>query len=174
MKQGLGIVALAASACATLSPAAAQERPHLSYIAGSAALAERGTAIMAAVRIPLNPKRTARTVDNKLRFDLVVGPSFRVADGRQAHRSEVINLDGIGFSLTPGHSTRLSLNGRPLVTQYADSKIAAAEGEKNDGGISTFGWVAIAGGVVLAGLGAAYLAFEDAVDCRENGQNVCE
>jgi hypothetical protein len=174
MKQVVTLVTLAATACSALSPALAQERPDLAYTAGPSAIAERGAAVMAAVRVPLGSSRVTPTADRKVRFDVVAGPSIRVFDGQQFHRAELINGDSVRFSFTPGHSTRLSLNGKSLVTHYADARIAAAEGDESDGGIGTLGWLGIAGGVILVGLGVTYLAYEDAVDCTEDGRSTCE
>lgn len=174
MKQIMFFAAITAISGVAAPSVAAQDRPDLALAAGSSAIAERGTAVMAAVSIPLGASRSARTVDRRVSFDLVAGPSLRLSDGQRLNPSNVINGDGVRLSFTPGHSTRLSLNGRSLVTRYATPQIAAAEGDESGTGLGTAGWLGIAGGVILVGLGVTYLAFEDAVDCTENGQYVCE
>lgn len=174
MKNVITICTSTAIMCASVSPAAAQERPDLAYFGRQSSVTDRGTAVTAGVRIALGRSRDTRTTDSKLRFDLVAGPSLRLSDGQRLNRTGLINGDGIRFSFAPGHSTRLSLNGRPLVTHYDNAEVAAAEKSEKEGGISTGGWFAIAGGVLLVGVGVAYLAYEDAVDCTENGQSSCE
>ena len=174
MKRFVTTILIAATAATTALPLAAQERPDLAYSGSASAIAERGTAVMASVRIPLGSPRERRSAEQRVRFDLVAGPSIRLLDGSQLRQANVINGDGIRLSFAPGHSTRLSLNGRSLVTRYANARVAAAEGAESGGGPTTLGWMAIAGGAVLVGLGVTYLAFEDAIDCTENGEYVCE
>lgn len=176
MKHFATTTVIAAITATAAQPVFAQERPDLAIVSSASAIAERGTAVMASVRVPLGGSRARRGAsDQRVRVDLVAGPSFRLIDGSQLRQSNVINGDGIRLSFAPGHSTRLSLNGRSLVTRYTTLAAAEADGaERDGGGPTTVGWLAIAGGVVLAGVGVAYLAFEDAVDCTENGQYVCE
>lgn len=174
MKRFVTTILIAAATVTAALPLAAQERPDLALANSGSAVAERGTAVMASVRIPLGAPSERRSADQRVRFDLVAGPSIRLLDGSQLRQANVINGDGVRLSFAPGHSTQLSLNGRSLVTRYANAQVAAAEGAGNGGGPTTAGWLAIAGGAVLVGLGVTYLAFEDAIDCTENGEYVCE
>ena len=165
---------IAAMTVTAAQPLRAQERPDLAYAgsAGTGAVVERGAAVMASLRVPLGGAGDRRGADQRVRFDLVAGPSVRLADGSPLRQANVVNGDGIRLSFAPGHSTRVSLNGRSLVTRYASLAAAEADGAQDgDGGVS---WLAITGGVLLVGLGVAYLGLEDAIDCTENGDYICE
>lgn len=164
-------LALCVGAMAFTQAAAAQNRADLSDGHSPSSVTQRGAAVMASVRISLDGPRNRPSTQGPVRFDLVAGPSFRLSDGQPLERSATINGDGFRLSFIPNHSTKLSLNGQPLATHYFNLSAAESEAKKGGGGPSA---LAIAGGVIVLGLGVAYLALEDAVDCNENGQYVCE
>lgn len=148
-------------------PASAQLHP----LNSASTITARGAEARATVRIAIGSRSQIRSERQPVRFDLTAGPSVRLADGSPIGRSTLRSGEGLRLSFAPGHSTRLAIGGVPLVTRYANSRVAAAEEAGSGGGIS--GW-AIAGGVLVVGLGVAYLALEDAIDCNENGEYICE
>lgn len=149
-------------------PATAQLRHDVT----ASAVAARGAEVRASITLALGSRAQLRREAQPLRLDLMAGPSMRLDDGRPLGRSGLLQGEGLRLRFAPGHSTRLSIGGAPVATHYANARVAAAEaGESGGGGVS--GW-AIAGGVVVVALGAAYLALEDAIDCTENGDYICE
>ncbi len=136
-----------------------------------ASVTERGVAVRASVRIALGRNADGRGHDwQPLRFDVGAGPHWRVSDGRPLDNGRLLSADALRVSFAPRHSLRLSLNGQPVATRFDNARLAAAEGE---GGGRVSPWL-IVGGVVVVGLGVAYFALEDAIDCTEDGEYVCE
>lgn len=165
-------LALCAGAMVLSQPAIAQERAHISNTHSLSSVSQRGAAVMASVKISLGEPRNTRSTQPPVRFDLVAGPSFLLSDGQPLQRTTTVNGDGFRLSFIPNHSTKLSLNGQPLATHYFNLSAAESDAKKEgSGGPST---LAIVGGVLVLGLGVAYLALEDAVDCNENGEYICE
>jgi hypothetical protein len=165
-------LALSAGAMALTQPAIAQDRTNLSDMHAPSSVSQRGAAVMASVKIALGGPRNTPSSQTPVRFDLVAGPSFQLSDGQPLQRTKTINGGGFRLSFIPNHSTKLSLNGQPLATHYFNLSAAESDEKKvGGGGPST---LAIVGGVLVLGLGVAYLALEDAVDCNENGQYICE
>lgn len=165
-------MALCAGAIALTQPANAQERFGLSDMQGLSSVSQRGAAVMASVRISLGGPRKAQSAQPPVQFDLVAGPSLRLSDGQPLQRTKTLNGGGFRLSFIPKHSTKLTLNGQPLATHYFN--LAAAESAESKEGGGGPNALAIVGGVVVLGLGVAYLALEDAVDCNENGEYICE
>ena len=163
--------AIATTVAIVVAPVAA----HAQSAAFSPGTVEaRGAEARVTVRLALGSRQQLRRERQPLRLDLSAGPAWRVASLQPLGESRRLTGDVIRLSMAPRHSTRLSLAGTPVWTSYADRRIAAAEGGTEGGeggGVST---LAIVGGVLLGGLGVAYLAFEDAIDCTENGEYVCE
>ena len=160
---------LAALALAGLvvQPVQAQMHP----LNSASTVTARGAEVRATVRLALGSAAQLRRERQPLRLDLMAGPSVRVADSAPIGRSALLHGEGVRLSFVPGHSAQLALGGVPVVTRYANARVAAAEEAGESGGVS--GW-AIAGGAVLLGLGVAYLAIEDTIDCTENGEYICE
>ena len=165
-------MALCASAMVLAQPAIAQDRVYLSDMHGPSSVSQRGAAVMASVKIALGGPRNTQSPQAPLRFDLVAGPSFQLSDGQPLQRRTVVNGDGFRLSFIPNHSTKLSLNGQPITTHYFN--LAAAESDAKKEGVGGPSTLAIVGGVLVLGLGVGYLALEDAIDCNENGEYICE
>ena len=163
---------LCAGAMAVTQPASAQDRAHLSDMQGLSSVSPRGAAVMASVKISLDGPRNTQSTQPPVRFDLVAGPSFQLSDGQPLQRRTTINGDGFRLSFIPNHSTKLLLNGQPLATHYFSLSAAGSDAKKEGGGGPST--LAIVGGALVLGLGVAYLALEDAVDCNENGEYICE
>lgn len=132
----------------------------------------RGAEVRAGIRWAIGSRaqlaREARPVEMELR----AGPSLRLQGAGPVDRPVMVSGNAVRLSFAPGHSTGLSMAGVPLLTHFSSPRAAAeAERDGRRGGVSP---LAIAGGVLLVGLGVAYLALEDAIDCNENGDYVCE
>lgn len=126
----------------------------------------------AGIRIAIGSRAQLDRETRPLELDLRAGPSLRVSGTGPLDRPATVAGNGLRLSFAPGHSTRLSMAGVPVITRYANSRVAAAENADGQrGGVSP---VLIVGGALLVGLGVAYLALEDAIDCNEGGNYVCE
>jgi hypothetical protein len=152
-------------------PVLAQNRAHLPYSNDLSSITGRAATVMASMRISLDAKQKERDNDPPVTFDLVAGQTLRLSNGNSLANNRTITGEVIKLSLSPKHSYQLSVNGTPLATSYFNTIVAKANDDSNDKGPN---WLLITGGVLLVGLGITYLAFEDAVDCTENGNNVCE
>ncbi len=152
-------------------PAQAQNRSDLPYANDLSAITGRATTVMASVRISLDAKQKARDNDPPVTFDLVAGQTLRLSNGHLLANNRTITGEVMKLSFSPKHSYQLSINGTPLKTSFFNSTVAKANDDSKDKGPS---WLLITGGVLLVGLGITYFAFEDAVDCTENGNYVCE
>ncbi|QJQ32980.1 hypothetical protein GV829_11450 [Sphingomonas lacunae] len=150
-----------------VQPVQAQMHP----LNGATTVTARGAEVRATLRLALGSRAQVRRDRQPIRLELMAGPNMRVADGAPIGRTAVLGGDGVRFSFSPGHSAEVALAGVPVFTRYANARVAAAENAEQGGGVN--GW-AIAGGAVLIGLGVAFLALEDAIDCNENGDYVCE
>ena len=108
------------------------------------------------LHVPLDGNARQR----QIRAGLTLAPTLhsRTAGGE----SRLHIGEGVELGVSGRGPVRLSLGGTPV------SRLAPG-GTGPDGqrlGVSTLGWVAIGvGAVVVVGLGAAYLWFEDAMDC---------
>lgn len=152
-------------------PALAKNRADLPYANDLSSITGRAATVMASVRISLDAKQKERDNDPPVTFDLIAGQTLRLSNGHLLADNRTITGEVIKLSLSPKHSYQLSMNGTPLATSYFNTAMAKANDDSNDKGPN---WWLITGGVLLVGLGITYLAFEDAVDCTENGNYVCE
>lgn len=152
-------------------PALAKNRPNLPYANDLSSIAGRATTVMASVRISLDAKQKERDNDPAVTFDLIARQTLHLSSGNSLASNRTITGEVIKLSFSPKHSYQLSVNGTPLTTSYFNSTVAKANDDSNDKGPN---WWLISGGALLVGLGITYLAFEDAVDCTENGNYVCE
>jgi hypothetical protein len=132
----------------------------------------RGAEARVSVRISIGSADQVRREARPLQLDLVAGPTMQLADGRPLGRSRAVQSEGLRLSIVPGHSTRFLIAGEPVYARYADERIAAAEeeGARRGGGFN--GWW-IAGGVLVIGLTASVLAFDDAFDCDDGNGLIC-
>lgn len=119
----------------------------------------------------LDNARVVRAAD-RFNLRMSAGPIMSRNDGRQSAATL------FAVNLSPGYRTELSFAGRPVATRYTAVGFADAQARGLDGanrsGITTLGWVGIGAGALVGVLGITYLALEDAIDCTENGQYVCE
>lgn len=168
-----GACFFAATLAVAAQPLAAQVNPFgPPEQSTSSSVVGRGAEVRANVRIALGSRDQLRREARPLLLELQASPSLRLGGTGPIDRPVSMPGNGLRLSFAPGHSTRLSMAGIPLVSRYANSSIAAAEGAEGQGrGVSP---LAIAGGVLLVGIGVAYLALEDAIDCTESGNYVCE
>ena len=108
------------------------------------------------LRLPLDGAEPQR----RIRAGLAVAPAMQTRD-LQGDRRTVVG-EGLELGVVGGGPVDLSIAGTPV------SRLVAG-GETPDGrraGVSTVGWVAIGVGTVLVvGLTAGYLWFDDALDC---------
>lgn len=162
---------ISAIAFSVACPAVAQNRADLPYVNDLSSITGRGAAVMASVRISLDAKQKERANEPPVTFDLVAGQTLRLSNGNLLANNRIITGEVIKLSLTPRHSYQLSVNGKPLATSYFNTTVAKANDGSNNKGPN---WLLITGGVLLVSLGITYLAFEDAVDCTENGNYICE
>jgi hypothetical protein len=132
----------------------------------------RGAEVRVGVRWAIGSRAQLAREARPLEMELRAGPALRLQGAGPIDRPVMVQGNAMRLSFAPGHSTQLALGGVPLMTRYASPRIAAdAEGNGQGRGVSP---LAIAGGALLIGLGVAYLALEDAIDCNEGGSYVCE
>lgn len=162
---------LAAAAAALATPAQAARDEGLSLHTGRAAVVRNGLGAQFGLVLRLDDARVVRAAD-RLRLGVSAGPIMSRNDGRRSASTL------FAVNLSPGYKTELSFAGRPVATRYtraglADMHARAPDG-RNRNGITTLGWVGIGAGALVGILGVTYLALEDAIDCTENGDYVCE
>jgi hypothetical protein len=125
--------------------------------------------------IKFGNRATVRDHD-RVQIGFAAGPvlslNHRTADARSQRK--IANV--VGFAIRPGYSASATLVGQPVLTHR--TLLGAAEDARNadgkGGGPSTLGWIGIGLGATVVVLGVAALALEDALDCTENGEYVCE
>ncbi len=141
--------------------------------ASPGAVNQRGVAVRASVRIALG-RGTARQNAERVTLNLSTGPVTRADSLNPRLHQRAAYADWMRLSWSFDQAQTIRMNGRPIARLNGrlaadDDNDGASDGD--GGGVS--GW-AIAGGIVLVGLGASYLALEDAIDCNEGGDYVCE
>lgn len=152
---------------ALASAGAVQANPVLPSL--HAAAADRGVAVRASVRVALG-RGTARQNAQRVSLNIATGPAWRVDSVQPQLQGRVVNADWFRLSMAFDGPRTLSMNGVRLAR--LNGGLAADENSAdNGGGISG---LAIVGGLLVVGLGASYLALEDAIDCTENGEYICE
>jgi hypothetical protein len=157
--------ACAVIAAAIVTPAHAADDPRA--LGGThLQIRSAGIGAQASVRLKFGSDKVARSSE-RLEFGFAAGPVMRRRIGNGATTSHIAST--ASFRLRPGYSATFAVGGQPIVRHY--TRLGAAEAKKDGGGPSTLGWIAIGTGVAL---GIAYLALEDALDCTENGDYICE
>jgi hypothetical protein len=155
-----------AAALALISAPSAQAATDsgLQFLGGRS-VSGRGVGAEARILIRFGSRKNMARSDRAI-LSLAAGPVV----GRSGARFSVSPL--VGFAVRPGYSATLTLSGQDAARMT--TRLGAAEDKARGKRPSTLGWVGIGAGVVLGALGAAYLALEDALDCTENGEYVCE
>jgi hypothetical protein len=167
-------LAFAALAIIATRPAIAASDPRgLDNGAGSRSLSQSGFGAEIGMTIRFGDRSTVEDSE-RVRLGIAAGPILQLRNGtsRAANRRVVSNA--IGFTLKPGYSASATVAGQPVLTRYTELGAAERQAKEDSDGPSTLGWIGIAVGATAVALGAAYLALEDALDCTENGRNVCE
>ena len=162
----------AITACALIAasmPAYAAQDLGLSVGSGRSSVASSGFGAQASVVIKFGDKRTV-PVSEKVAFGIAASPVVSLRDGRSPGRVRDHISPTLGLTLRPGYSTTLDMAGQPLLTEYTRMG-AAEESKKSDESDQSDGkkkqdtgdkiaWVAlVAGGVMVALIGAAAIAF---------------
>jgi hypothetical protein len=140
-------------------PAQAASDSGLMLHSQSARTSARSFAVQGSVTLKLGGGDVVRSSE-RLTLGIAAGPMLSVVDTRAVGgvRRGVANV--AGFTLKPGHSASLTLVGQTLVTRYRPRSIGydlqprktAPGGERLNGFGKTAAIVALAAGVVVAGI----------------------
>lgn len=136
-------------------------------------IGQRNTGVGATVgiRIQLGSDRVVQGSE-RLKLNIEAGPVIVSPDATAADGVRRGQASFVGFDLRPRYSTSLNFAGRPIATDY--TRLGAAEKEKDgkdDDKQNTgdkIGWVAaVAGGVMVALVGAWYIACNNGRKCND-------
>ena len=152
---------------AGIVPAQAAQDMGLSFGSSQSSVSSRGFGAQARVTIKFGDRRTVAAPE-KVTLGVAAGPVVTMRNNRLSSVRDQIS-PALGFTLKPGYSASMGLVGRPIATGY--TRLGAAEdekkgdepdqsdkGKKQDTG-DKIAWVAaVAGGVMVALIGAYAIA----------------
>lgn len=132
-----------------------------------------GVGVVAGIKIKLGPDSVVDRSE-RVKLGIAAGPTLVLPNARTGGTTQRILPSAVSFDLRPGYSAKMNVAGQEVVAKYtqlgAAEKAKDGEEDGDDDKQSTgdkIAWVAaVAGGVMLVGVGVVAILISEA-DCCE-------